>query len=79
MESERKIHILHFNDVYSINEKETEPVGGAARFLTAVEKYRELNPLILFSGDIFSPSKLSQTMKGKQMLPFLDRVKIDVA
>ena len=33
-----------------------EPVGGAARFLTAVKELQELNPLILFSGDIFAPS-----------------------
>ena len=79
MESEKVIHILHFNDVYNINEREIEPVGGAARFISAVEKYKHLNPLILFSGDIFSPSKLSQTMKGKQMIPFLDRINIDVA
>ena len=34
-----------------------EPVGGAARFLTAVKAVSEnVNPLILFSGDIFAPS-----------------------
>lgn len=37
MESEKVIHIVHFNDVYNINEKESEPVGGAARFISAVE------------------------------------------
>ncbi|CAI2363335.1 unnamed protein product [Moneuplotes crassus] len=74
----KTFHLIHFNDVYNINEKDTEPVGGAARFITAVEKYKDLNPLVLFSGDIFAPSKLSQTMKGKQMIPFLDKVGIDV-
>jgi hypothetical protein len=33
-----------------------EPVGGAARFLTAVKSKAELQPLVLFSGDIFAPS-----------------------
>lgn len=79
MSSERVIHIIHFNDVYNLHEKEKEPVGGAARFITAVESFKHLNPLVLFSGDMFSPSKLSQTMKGKQMLNFTDNFKIDVA
>ena len=37
---------------------EVEPVGGAARFVHLVKKLREenKNTLVLFSGDIFSPS-----------------------
>ena len=76
---ENVIHIIHFNDVYNLNEKDTEPVGGAARFISAAEKYMHLNPLVLFSGDIFSPSKLSQTMKGRQMIEFLNRFQVHVA
>lgn len=77
--TEKVLHIIHFNDVYNLKEDESEPVGGAARFITATEQYKHLNPLVLFSGDIFSPSKLSQIMEGKQMLRFLDNFKIDVA
>jgi 5'-nucleotidase len=43
------------------------------------EKILEMINNFTNSGDIFSPSKLSQTMKGKQMLKFTDRFKIDVA
>ena len=50
------VTILHFNDVYHIEERETEPVGGAARFVTAINNMKDLNPLVLFSGDAFSPS-----------------------
>jgi 5'-nucleotidase len=46
--NKRVIHILHFNDVYNLYEKDDEPVGGAARFITAAAKYKELNPLVLF-------------------------------
>ena len=60
-----KMHISHFNDVYGINEKETEPVEEETRFIATAENYRDINPLILFSGDIISPSKLSKIMKGK--------------
>lgn len=48
--------ILHFNDVYNVESRVTEPLGGAARFCTAIKSFEHLNPLILFSGDAFSPS-----------------------
>lgn len=50
------ITILHFNDVYNIEPREQEPVGGAARFTTALKERQHLNPLVLFSGDAFNPS-----------------------
>lgn len=51
------ITILHFNDVYNIDaNSKTEPIGGAARFVTAIKSFDDLEPLVLFSGDIFSPS-----------------------
>lgn len=49
--------IIHFNDVYNVESNSScEPIGGAARFLTAVKALKHLDPLILFSGDAFSPS-----------------------
>jgi 5'-nucleotidase len=50
------VTILHYNDVYNIEPRVMEPVGGAARFCAAVKSFSHLNPLVLFSGDIFSPS-----------------------
>jgi hypothetical protein len=50
-------NILHFNDVYSIEDGETEPVGGAARFVNLVESIKNSKPtLVTFSGDAFSPN-----------------------
>ncbi|XP_047120088.1 trifunctional nucleotide phosphoesterase protein YfkN isoform X1 [Schistocerca piceifrons] len=66
------ITILHYNDVYNIESRATEPVGGAARFCTAIKSFSHLNPLVLFSGDIFSPSMLSSFTKGEQMVPVLN-------
>ena len=43
-----KITLLHYNDCSNVE--------GAARFLTAVKEQKENNPLVLFSGNIFSPS-----------------------
>ncbi len=56
MDKTQKLTILHFNDVYNIEEKKSEPLGGVARFKTALDSFKELDPLILFSGDLFEPS-----------------------
>lgn len=70
-----KLVIIHFNDVYNVESRASpEPVGGAARFCTAVKSFQHLEPLILFSGDAFSPSMLSTFTKGEQMVPVLNEV-----
>lgn len=52
-----QLNIIHFNDIYNVEANSArEPIGGAARFLTATKSFDNLNPLILFSGDAFSPS-----------------------
>lgn len=77
---QRKLTILHYNDVYNIDQQsKNEPVGGAARFCTAIHSFKELNPLVLFSGDAFNPSMLSTFTKGEQMVPVLNSVGTDVA
>ena len=54
---EKKLTIIHFNDVYNIDERSDEPIGGAARFQTVLNYLKEENPsLVLFSGDALSPS-----------------------
>ena len=49
------LRIIHFNDVYNIEPREQEPVGGAARFVTKVRSF-ENEPMVLFSGDLLNPS-----------------------
>lgn len=71
------ITIIHFNDCYNI---EPGPQSsGAAGFLTAINQYRHLNPMILFSGDIISPSFISTFTKGEQMIPVLNDIGVDCA
>ncbi len=55
--------ILHFNDVYELNPRNREPVGGAARLATRIKEHAADNPLVLFSGDAFNPSLLSTVTK----------------
>lgn len=67
------ITILHFNDVYNVSSTTSqEPVGGAARFLTAMKSFEAETPMVLFSGDIFSPSMLSFFTQGEEMVPVLN-------
>ncbi|OCT50694.1 hypothetical protein CLCR_07794 [Cladophialophora carrionii] len=63
------LRFLHFNDVtpqnpvYHVDASSAEPVGGAARFQTVCNYYRnherfsgQPKLLTLFSGDAFNPS-----------------------
>lgn len=69
------ITILHFNDVYNVDSTtQQEPIGGAARFLTAMKSFKDSDPLVLFSGDAFSPSMLSFFTQGEEMVPVLNSV-----
>ncbi|XP_043833537.1 mannosylglucosyl-3-phosphoglycerate phosphatase-like [Dromiciops gliroides] len=71
--------ILHFNDVYDVDPRVEEPVGGAARFATTVKKFSFLNPLLIFSGDCLNPSVLSTITKGKHMIPILNELGVHFA
>lgn len=74
------IELLHFNDVYNIEGFKKEPVGGAARFKTALAKHRrDEATIVVFSGDAFAPSVMSTMLEGAQMPPVLERIGIDVA
>ena len=71
------VTIIHFNDCYNI---EPGPESsGAAGFLTAINQFKHLNPMILFSGDIISPSFMSTFTKGEQMIPVLNDIGVDCA
>ena len=55
--SSQKLTILHFNDVYNVESREKpEPIGCAARMMTAFKQFSHLNPLKIFCGDALSPS-----------------------
>ncbi|KAA8496851.1 5'-nucleotidase [Porphyridium purpureum] len=84
-----ELTILHFNDVYEIEERAQEPVGGAARFASVVRRYERgcqvhaqdgaPQPLVLFSGDCFHPSMMSTVMGGEQMVPVLNALNVRAA
>lgn len=52
--------IIHFNDVYNVSANLKKRVcGGASRFTTEMKRIKKENPnsIIIFSGDLWSPSK----------------------
>lgn len=65
------LRILHYNDVYHVDQASAEPVGGLARFMTLCKEYRDGERyrgqpelVTLFSGDAFNPSLESSVTKG---------------
>ncbi|KAI2795309.1 hypothetical protein POX_a01915 [Penicillium oxalicum] len=80
------LRLIHFNDVYHIESGSAEPVGGASRFQSVVNYYRndpryadQPNVLTFFSGDAYNPSLESTVTKGRHMVPFLNNTGINVA
>lgn len=76
-ENDESITIIHFNDCYNIQADAHS--SGAAGFLTAINQHRHLDPMILFSGDIMSPSFISTFTKGEQMIPVLNDIGVHCA
>ena len=78
---ETKLRILHFGDVYDIQEDDGK--GGAARFVTALDHYRNeakgAEILTLFSGDMLAPSLISTVKQGQQMVLPFNSMKVDAA
>ncbi|GIJ88231.1 hypothetical protein Asppvi_007149 [Aspergillus pseudoviridinutans] len=68
-----EICILHFNDVYHVND-----VDLISRFAGLIRSF-EPRPLLIFSGDVFSPSLEASLLKGEHMIPFLNYLNVDVA
>lgn len=62
LDAAKRINIIHFNDVYNVEDRTQEPVAGAARFVNLLEQLKQSNNnenepvLVLFSGDAVSPS-----------------------
>ena len=81
--------MIHFNDVYNIESRaikksstgQNDPVvvGGASRFVTAFKQRNMEQKLVLFSGDLFSPSRLSTHLKGEQMVKVFNKLNVQVS
>ena len=77
------LSITSYNDVYDGQAKDGN-LGGAARFFTSIEEWRQQsnrsdNQLILFAGDTLSPSAASTFFHGIQMIELHNIFGIDAA
>ena len=80
--SKKNLRIIHFNDVYDISENpKSYMCGGVARFATLVKTLKNEHPssLVLFSGDLWSPSKQTTLFKGEQIIGPINECMIDCA
>lgn len=73
--------ILHFNDDYQLTAVEMGKAGGMDRLATVVKRYRvsERCTLLLFAGDLISPSVESSVFKGAQLIDGLNLLGVDAA
>lgn len=75
--AQQNFTIVHFNDVYEIEPVSGGSQGGAARVAALINQVDD--PLILFSGDLFSPSIMSSVYQGAQMVDVFNRLGVDFA
>jgi len=73
--------VFHFNDVYNIEERSSEPVGGASRMATLVKNLRADNEdlKVVFGGDALSPSLISTVTRGNHIPPIFNELNVDYA
>lgn len=71
------------NDVYNIDVKKSEPIGGASRFVASVKQnIAEAggeNCFVTFGGDAFSPAPLTRYTMGSEMPPIMNLAQTSVA
>lgn len=71
----KSLAIIHYNDVYELRGTEKDLCGGADRFCYLVNEIKKQhNAIVLFSGDLWNPSKLGTTMKGEQMVKAVNKI-----
>lgn len=84
---ESTLVIFHFNDVYDFEANNCGD-GGLPRFTAKLNEERqsfhgvdceERQHLLLFSGDCFSPSRVSSVTKGSHMIEAFNALRVDCA
>src|SRR5256884_8324752 len=73
--------ILQFNDDYQLTAVDQGKAGGLDRLAAVVKEYRRREPcsLLLFAGDLISPSLESSVFKGAQLIDGLNLLGVDAA
>ncbi len=73
--------LLHFNDDYQLGAVDQGKAGGLDRLSTLVRRVRQGDPqaMLLFAGDLISPSVESSVFKGAQLIDGLNHLGVDAA
>ncbi|KAF5391758.1 hypothetical protein D9757_001710 [Collybiopsis confluens] len=86
MSSTTTLHIAHFNDVYRVGLQKLSSHSldtiDVTQFAAGLQDIRERwsgDGLVLFSGDVFSPSVESSVTRGSHMVPVMNFLAPDVA
>lgn len=85
-----QLRIAHFNDVYQVSDQEIQADNkqekiNVTKFATLLDDVRDKwkdggkDGLVLFSGDLFSPSIESSTTRGGHMPPIINALHVDAA
>lgn len=75
------VDIVTFNDVYEIQPVAHGRLGGAARVAAELQsiRVRDPNTLVLFAGDLLSPSIMSSVFHGRQMVAAMNQLGLNYA
>ncbi len=73
--------LMHFNDDYQLSAVDQGKAGGLDRLAMVVNRVRQSDPeaLLLFAGDLISPSVESTLFRGAQLIDGLNQLGVDVA
>lgn len=73
--------IMHFNDDYQLGAVDQGKAGGLDRLAAVVKQIRQPDPeaLLVFPGDLISPSLESMLFKGAQLIDGLNQLGVDAA
>ncbi|KLO14900.1 Metallo-dependent phosphatase [Schizopora paradoxa] len=85
-----ELPILHFNDVYRVSKQKLSPTVtiDVTQFAAMIDDIRETwrrredgkrDGLVLFSGDLFSPSVESSVTRGSHLVPVINELGPDVS
>ena len=77
----QRVGLITFNDVYELQGVDGGSRGGAAAVASVIHDVKAFHPntLVLFAGDLLSPSVMSNVFKGAQMVTALNRLGVDYA
>ncbi len=77
----QRVGLLTFNDVYEMQGVDGGARGGAAGVASVIDNVKAFHPhtLVLFAGDLLSPSVMSTAFQGEQMVSALNRLGVDYA